>query len=399
MNRGRSTSALRDSSSRRWAWPAALALISALVARGALAGPEGAARARVVELTATGPDGVGALVTDATRELVGRLGLALRAGEARADSDALIRASVDLRDPAVARVNVIDLRSGQSLVARAIPRSGPAAVVAEQIAHVIHAAAESALATARREEAAEAGAIDAGGLGTMDAAPAAAENASQDTGAPIEEPDAGRPVAVESPRAKGFAVDAVAMVDGTGLADPAGVVFGAGGGARLALGRAMWRPSILLTVIFHPTIGVVQPEVELRTTLTSIRVMPSVSLLDTRWVGVDVGAGLGVDVVDVSPRRGSIASILATTGSTNVDPIVRGGLGIELRLLPWAAIFSLVSADMDLQPYRYVVDREAGRTTVLEPWRVRPSIMLGVRIALFEPKSAPARPASKEARR
>jgi hypothetical protein len=43
---------------------------------------------------------------------------------------------------------------------------------------------------------------------------------------------------------------------------------------------------------------------------------------------------------------------------------------------------------MDLQPHRYVINRNDGTQGVaLEPWRVRPSIQLGIRVALFEPKA------------
>lgn len=356
-------------------------------------GVEPRARARVLELDVGGGDSV--LVARATRELVGRLGLELRVAVGpNAQGDALFRATVDQRAPGAVRVTVIELATGATLVVRELRGGGSATVLAEQIAHVIQAAVESALATSRGE-ASDSGAPAApetGAAAAPDAlAPSVSGAAVPRTDAAPESmreapaPDAG--VATrESARAKGFAVDAVAIVDGIGFADAAGVVFGAGGGVRLAFGRAVWRPSFLATVVFHPTVGVVDPAVELRTTITSIRALWALSVLDTRWVGLEGGLGLGLDVLDVSPRQGGVSRVVPASGTTDVSPVLRAGVGAELRLLPWAALFAMMAADVDLQPHRYVVDRAGAFGTALEPWRARPALMFGVRVALFEPK-------------
>lgn len=350
-------------------------------------------RARVVELDVTGGDA--ALAVRATRELIGRLGLELRVAVGPdTQSEALYRATVDLREPGVARVAVVELATGVTLVDRALRGGGSAAVIAEQIAHVIQAAAESALATSRGE------AMDSGAPAVREGGPAAAPDAGAPSApsaafppaeaapGPVRDtvaPDAGS-AAPASARAKGFAVDAVAIVDGIGFADAAGVVFGAGGGLRLAFGRAVWRPSLLASVVFHPTISVADSAVELRTTITSIRALWALSLLDARWVGIEAGLGLGLDVLDVSPRQGRRLLFVPSPGTTDVSAVVRAGVGAELRLLPWAALFTMVAADVDLQPHRYVVERAGTLAPALEPWRARPALMFGVRVALFEPK-------------
>lgn len=96
-----------------------------------------------------------------------------------------------------------------------------------------------------------------------------------------------------------------------------------------------------------------------------------------------VGFGGGVDVTHVEPRASDGSARLADARWLAL-PAVTALLGPEVRVVPWLSVLLATSCDIDPSATRYLALEDGRPVQVLEPWAVRPGMILGVRLAAPE---------------
>jgi hypothetical protein len=328
------------------------------------------ARARYVSVrvAAQGEESLALLAT--LRELVSRLGLALRetSGDAPAsafmaapqvDGDERARVSVDetATDHVVVLVEALESGKPSSPVERSVPRGASSAILTEQVAHVIHSTLESLLAG------------DAPPAAPRPTAPAAAS-----------EKPADQPLHRES-----FGLVATAFAAGRGVASNTGPSLGGGASVGVTAGTSPWKPSVSLGGAYYAPFGASATDVSLQTTIASFRAVASVRIPRTKFVGVDAGLGAGADLFHTVP--GNPGSSLVTLGATQdlVDPVVTARIVAGFRVLAGARVTVGVDVDFDAGGHRYGTETDATRafSAVLQPWPVRPSAMVGLCLPLI----------------
>jgi hypothetical protein len=366
--------------------PLALALaqagFAAMSARDARAGeaPDAApqpAHQGYVSLRVAAPAEDSAALEATLRELMSRLRLSLRETSIQAaspsafmaapqvDADERARVSVDETASDHVVVSVEAVQPGQALspVERTVPRGTSNAILTEQVAHVIHSTLESLLA------------------GEEPPAPPPSrkqESAPQGTGNPAE--------AQVAPRRESFGLDATAFAAGRGVASNTGPTLGGGGAVSVTPWTGPWKPSLSLGGAYFAPFGTPATDVTLQTTITSFRAVASVRVPRTRVIGLDAGLGAGADLFHTVPSTtGNPATV--TLGKTQdlADPVVTARVVAGIRLSAGARIVVGIDVDFDAGARRYVTEAIATKDhdTVMQPWLVRPSAMVGLCIPLI----------------
>jgi hypothetical protein len=95
-------------------------------------------------------------------------------------------------------------------------------------------------------------------------------------------------------------------------------------------------------------------------------------------VRVGLWLGGGVDVVYIDPRQGSAQGAQLTSARYVEATVVSTIAEVSVRIGRDIRITGAVLADSDLRPRHYDLMTPAGVSPVLEPWRVRPGIFVGV---------------------
>ena len=111
----------------------------------------------------------------------------------------------------------------------------------------------------------------------------------------------------------------------------------------------------------------------------SLRAVPAIEVLHTSWLGVNVGAGGGVDVISLSVEQPTPdSSVSRQPVSNRVDPILTALATAYVELAPGVAFTLVAGADVDFVPPEYAV-REPGGTDkeIASPWHVRPVALAG----------------------
>jgi hypothetical protein len=96
-------------------------------------------------------------------------------------------------------------------------------------------------------------------------------------------------------------------------------------------------------------------------------------------VGLRVGLGAGTDVTRIAPQ-GTASGDVALTGTRVLAlGVTRGLLGVDVRLSRMLSLWAALAADVDLERNEYVLVRSDGHdSALLAPWRVRPTLSLGL---------------------
>jgi len=355
-------------------------------------------RRGVVDLAVAGSDDDVAALVDALRELVGRLGLSLRAVRAAAppwgqgvapDSDERARVFVDERFPDRIEItaSAVNGRVASAPVGRSVPRAESPTIVVEQVAHAVHATLESLLSSGAPGSPGSPGAIPPQPPAPLIEPPVVAV-------APAVPPVASPPAQiaqVESPQTRparrrgGFGMDATAFASARAIASTS-PVMGGGGAVDVTAWRGPWSPSLWVGGSYNAAFGAEEQGVPLSTAVTSIRAVPSVELLELALLELEIGAGGGVDVFHAVPGEAE-ANTVPNPATTRFDPIVCGQLVARVRVLSSARILVGVDIDYDFRRHVYTTDYIASGNfipvgTVLEPWPVRPSAMIGLCVPL-----------------
>jgi hypothetical protein len=334
-----------------------------------------------VQLAIAASDDEASAMVETLRELVGRLGLGLRAVRSDAPPwtaptvtpaprDERARIWIDERTPDHVRVVVSSSREGSpsAPVERVVPRGETSTITTEEVAHVVHATLESLLATE--------------GPAPESAAPKAPKTDSP--------PAPASPAAVRDesarpathPFSRGVGLDLAGFVTGRQWADHAGPIVGGGGAVDLGLGRGRWRPELWVSGAYDSAFASQSPEATLQTSVTSIRAVPGVAVSPLRVLQVALGAGAGMDVLHTVPRDPA-ASVELRPAKTLVDPVITGLVSARIRILSVARLIVGAEVDYDFAAHKYTArDASGNPIAVLEPWLVRPSAMIGLCVPL-----------------
>jgi hypothetical protein len=382
---------------------AALALSASLAAMDASA--YGDRKRKVVELVVLG--GEDATLAPTLRELVGRVGLAVRAvsptdeaNDQPIAADALARVSVYARGKGAVRVVIVDGPSGRIVLQRSLPREPSSGVAVEELALVVRWALD-ALAEGRPVPAAGPTAGDMPGASSASdrrvEPPAtdkpAASPASERSPSPSPN-DRGaarllgeeRPASLAGDQSRAsplrWAFDLAMLGSARSFANGVGALVGGGGSAVLELGSAAGRPAFWLSALYHIPARAVRNAVEVDATLLSLRLAPSLAVFDSRAFAFDAGLGGGVDVIHVTPTAlGPSVQIVSNTA--HFDPVGCVMLRGTFRVSPNTAMEVSLEGAVDLALRRYVVTVQEAHDPVLDllPLRIAGTIGFAFQVA------------------
>jgi hypothetical protein len=90
-----------------------------------------------------------------------------------------------------------------------------------------------------------------------------------------------------------------------------------------------------------------------------------------------VGIGGGVDITHIEPRSDGSARL--TDARWLALPAVSALVGPEIRVAPGLAVVLATTCDIDPSDARYLARQDGRPVEILDPWTVRPGLLLGVR--------------------
>jgi|HubBroStandDraft_4_1064222.scaffolds.fasta_scaffold64283_2 hypothetical protein len=333
-----------------------------------------------VTLIGAGPDADG--LVDTIRELVGRLGLTLTPHVAKTAADvgpapsARVIVEVDFSTPGEIAMSARS-DAEHAPARRRIARDGSPAVVREEVADAVSSMVESQLMSDEARKAAA-------------ASPPEEPPAPPPPEPPPEPPPPAREQATPSPThasARWFAVDLTTFAGAGPFAGNVGLVGRIGGGIVLASRRGL-RPSLTVTGAgLLPFDTPSTANVSARGEIESFRAVAAIEILRSySWFAVDVGAGLGFDVLSVSGTSTSPLASIDTYSPLRADLVACAEIAANVALTPEVMLTLAAIGDGDLTPRRYQVDTAANASapaTVLTPWLVRPSAFAGFTFTTF----------------
>jgi hypothetical protein len=288
---------------------------------------------------------------------------------------AAIAAEVDLRDPTVARVRLTVI-GGPPGEPRLVALRESRAVLLEEVALVVYAGSESLL-----DE-----------VATQGAQSPATDRAEEGTPATSPPPAApvipAAPPAAEKPRVRHeqppaslpWVVEGSILVGARAYERDALAVWGLSLGARAGIGHGRWVPGAWLLGEFHFPFSATSGAVELTTSVWSVRLEPSIDLVQNGLFRLELGAGGGADVFVIAPVS-SAPEVELGGHRQDVSAVLATMLAASLATTSGSRFVLAATLDYDLAPRRYLVVHGEQSTPILQPWRFRPAISVGF---LFE---------------
>lgn len=305
----------------------------------------------VVALEAVGPEPQVAALEASLRDWLRNTGLTLRRIDAFTQPGA---------EPVFARVRVVWSDAactvelfrddGELVRRRSLPREGAPVLVAEAAALVAQAGVQELLLAPQRQP------------------------LKPTETAPLVEAPAPEPEPVTPPSRFVFALGG--FLTGRSYDARAPFVFGGGLEARGSVRADAWLPGLSLRVAY---LAPVTRDSELaRVVLQTLAFRLDAVLARTLGpVRVSLGAGGGFDVLLAQTSSGRVPPSTLTPSRGDVAPFIDAFLGFAWQPTSRSSLFLRVAADFDPAPRRYVAQVAGDTTTLLEPWRVRPSVLLG----------------------
>jgi len=273
---------------------------------------------------------------------------------------------VTVEPAADSRVVFVDGRTHEELERRTLERTDSLEMSIETVAHVICATIDSTLA--------------------MHAAPPAAP-------APPPPLDALPSVPPRAPSATASAFGAWAGVFGTGADYGAGFRGGAGGLLGATTGSSRVRASLLLFAADFPSQKLDRQGAAPSFGLFGARLLPGASVRVAEDIDALLGAGPGLDWLEVSPNAPPPGGT-AATGVSSVDPVLSALVGARLRVGGHVGIWLGLGADLDAYRHRYVNAANGEPVPFFEMPRLRANAQAGLTVAFGRDGSAPDRSAT-----
>jgi hypothetical protein len=322
-----------------------------------------------IELSSALEPELHAQLVASVRGLLARRGVSLR-NEATTRSRTIARITVARRDDGQLGVRVVGAARGQ-VDERVIPRASEAIMI-EQVAHVVDAAVE---ALQEVEAAPPPAAIK----------PAPVTRPAQRSGASAAAP----PMAGAPFDQRGLALDvhvagALTMTHASALAVPT-----VGGGIGVAFARGVRRAELWLTGSYRAPATATSDVVDVSAAAVSMRAAPTLVVLQAPTWLVEAGPSLGVDVWLSALRSSVLPANRLRDDTTRVSPTLGAVVGVRYAIVPQADLFLLAGIDIDLAPPRYLARVGPDTSVILEPWRVRPSLQIGIALNVLGPAPYP----------
>jgi hypothetical protein len=314
---------------------ASLALTAALATAAA-------AEPQRVSLHVLGDEAQTQAFTASLRELLSRLDVSLEPGE----GPTLAAVEADFPTPHSCVLTVVDARGVTVLTRRFGDDVRSPALLAEAAAHVVQSVVDDLLHAAEPRRPAQ---------------PAPSDAPLVAAAAPPAEPEGS-----------------------TGL--EVGVFFGGrdqglvsvGGGAAIGitanLGR--WHPGLLVWLGYQAPIEVQQPFLSLSVQTFSPRFLLSLDVLRVGRFRLDGALGGGTDIFFIDTHS-ELLPMHGTHPPPFASPVLTAMLRGNVALASKVNLYLAATLDADLQPPNFVVREGADNVSMLEPWRFRPSLVLG----------------------
>lgn len=335
-------------------------------------------------------------------ELLQRLGVEMvYDGSASGDSELLgydpkayaARVTISMIEPGYALLLVHDPARDRMVVKRVARTPGSEELVREELGHMMLAAVEALLAGASvgepKEEAMrklieerqrELGEASESQLRERERLSAPAPNEPTSTPSPRVAPAPPQPEhdAPELRRAdRAVRLRAAVLYEAALLGDEPGIAHGPA--LALAL-RSPWplNLGVLGSVQYRFPLEVESDPVGLRTQAFSLRALATIEHDANARLALRFGLGGGADIARIEPQLAESAAARTTAKRTLALAVARALACVDWRMSPWVSLWVAVAADLDLDKSQYVLIDDDGRErTVSEPWRVRPSLLIG----------------------
>jgi hypothetical protein len=320
----------------------------------------------------------GDALAQVARELLGRLGVGVRAAlVSRVELAAVVaspppgtvpdahlaRVWIDWRTPGRATLYLLDARRDRVLVRQVERPAGGEELAREELGHILETACEGLLAGGEVGE-------PRAGMAPLLAPPAPAP------------PAAGAPAAGGEGRSR---LSAAVLYEAAALAPEAPLTHGPEASLFLDVrpGAARARPwaygawataQLRLPVRADDGGGA---GVELQA--FALRALLAIERgLSARAVA-RAGLGGGVDVVHARPEASPSDAAVLAPAFTRAFAVGRAAVALDLRLARWTWLVACVAADVDVTGQRYAFARGGGgEDLVVRPWVVRPAAALGL---------------------
>ncbi|HEX4446341.1 MAG TPA: hypothetical protein VH044_06390, partial [Polyangiaceae bacterium] len=162
------------------------------------------------------------------------------------------------------------------------------------------------------------------------------------------------------------------------VADGSGLVPHVGGGAVVGSRRGR-RPSLTVTGAYLVPFETPPATVRARTTITALRAVAALEVWRTAGFALDLGAGGGIDVLEIDGTFGEKTTGILARSSTRADPILTALATGYVALTPGVALTFVAGAEWDVTPREYLVTGPGSgdQLALLAPWRVRPVALAG----------------------
>ena len=281
---------------------------------------------------------------DSLTELLSRLQVTLDVRDTRSDAPALANLEADFSASDECRLTITDAR-GKVVLLRRFARAASATLQAEAAAHVAQSVIDELLQPP-----------------------------------PVEQPLPAPPVVVAPvPIAPpSFALDFAAFFGARAFGGGAPVVIGGGLAITAALPAIGLRPSLTLLADGNAPFESADEWVTLKTQSVSPRLLLGLSPIRGDTVRLDVAFGAGADVFLSSISSSQLSTNRLHEQDPEASPIITARVALHLALTQRIDLFAAFSLDGDLHSPRFVVETGRDRETLYAPWRVRPSLSLGV---------------------
>jgi hypothetical protein len=328
---------------------------------------------RNVEVTIIGGGTEEAALEATVKELLDRVQLSSIHAPAAAYVPLLSRVTIDLSNPKVARVSVVDARDGRVLMKRDLVRDPNPSVAREEIAHAVQSAVEAELL--KRTDASPPPAA------SPSPSPPPSPPASALAPAPASPPASAPAIADSTPpkptSPSSVTLDIAVFAAAGPIAKSSGVAPRVGGGVVVGLASSSLRPSLALLGSYAPPFETGDDVIRARTSFGSARAIPAIEIFRTPSIALDWGLGGGFDVLTVAPQSNVLPSSRLGSSTSSVDVIATSLLTLRADVVPSVFFFASAGVEVNALTRPYVARRGPENEEVFAPWSVRPMIALG----------------------
>lgn len=142
-----------------------------------------------------------------------------------------------------------------------------------------------------------------------------------------------------------------------------------------------WSPfGLELAAFYRRPLKVAGEQIGVRLQTLSLRALLTIQARLRQRDGIRLGAGLGADLVRVSPFTTPGHDVQLAESAWRKLAIARLQASYARRVTSFMALELTLGCDLDLSDTRYVFRSGSGELDVLEPWPVRPLLSLGATV-------------------